>query len=314
MKKRLWIYFAYVAVLVILPILVARPWQNGKKEESALPQKVTVLFPETGEEQTMELEEYVKGVVAAEMPASFETEALKAQAVAARTYTVSHMKDGAHPGHSAANTCTDPTHCKAYKSEEEAKASWGKEGKAYWEKISSAVEATEGEIAVYQGEPIDAVFHSASAGHTADAKDVWSASVPYLKSVESRGEEASPDYRSTVTVPFSSFREKILSAHPDLALSSPSDIGAAEVGDGGYVKWVTIGGEAIKGGELRSLFSLRSTAFSITADGENVVFSVTGHGHGVGMSQYGANAMAKEGASYQEILANYYTGTTVEKR
>ena len=248
------------------------------------------------------------------MPASFHPEALKAQAVAARTYTLYHMGESSHPGHPGADTCTDPTHCKAYKSESEAKKDWGAEGEVYWKKIASAVEETEGELAVYEGEPIDAVFHAASAGHTADAMDVWSASVPYLKSVESGGEENSPEYVTTVSVPFSEFRKTLSEAYPEIVPESPADIGAVDAGESGYVRSVTVCGQTVKGGEIRRLFSLRSAAFTLSADNETVTFRVTGHGHGVGMSQYGANAMAEKGADYREILKTYYTGTEVERR
>lgn len=313
MKKRLlfWMIFIWVAFLV--PLILSQK-NEGTEPPSALPAEVTVLNAGTGEEMTLPMEEYIKGVVAAEMPASFELEALKAQAVAARTYTANHMGEGAHEGHPNADACTDFTHCKAYKSEADAKADWGTDGDKNWAKISSAVDETAGEIVVYEEKPIDAVFHAAAAGKTADAADVWGAEIPYLQSVQSGGEEEMNDYETSVNVSFAEFCRILKEAHPDIGISEPSQIGEPSVGSGGYVKSVEIGGVNVKGTELRSLFSLRSTAFRISTTDDAVTFSVTGYGHGVGMSQYGANAMAKRGATYKEILTAYYTGTTVEKR
>lgn len=312
MKKFLWIYLAFSLFYLVMPILTAQPWKD--KEAASLPREVTVLFSQTGEEKTVPLEEYIACVVAAEMPASFEIEALKAQAVAARTYTVCHFGEGTHPGHPNADTCTDPNHCKAYKSEQEAKSDWGADGTKNWAKITAAVKETKGEIITYEGDPIDAVFHSASAGHTADAADVWQASVPYLVSVESTGEESSPDYQTTVTVPLSEFRENLRAAYPEIPEDRATEIGEVDAGESGYVRSVLIGGQAVKGTELRRLFSLRSTAFTLSVTDQAVIFSVTGHGHGVGMSQYGANAMAKEGADYRKILETYYQKTEIERR
>ena len=313
MKKRLlfWMIFIWVAFLV--PLILSQKNETAEPG-SALPAEVTVLDADTGEEMTLPMEEYIKGVVAAEMPASFESEALKAQAVAARTYTVKHMGEGTHEGHPNVDACTDFTHCKAYKSEADAKADWGADGEKNWAKISSAVDETAGEIVVYEEKPIDAVFHAAAAGQTADAEDVWGAKIPYLQSVQSGGEEAMIDYETSVSVPFAEFCRILKEAHPDIEISESSQIGAPTVGSGGYVKSVEIGGVAVKGTELRTLFSLRSAAFSLSATEDTVTFSVTGYGHGVGLSQYGANAMAKRGADYKEILTTYYTGTTVEKR
>ena len=313
MKRRAVIWVLFLCVGCVIPMLLVRHAQAPQKETEPV-QEVTVLDVSTGKEMSLPMEEYIKGVVAAEMPASFEVEALKAQAVAARTYTVNHMGEGTHEGHPNADACTDFTHCKAYKSEAEAKADWGKDGDKYWTKISSAVDETAGEIVVYEEAPIDAVFHAAAAGRTADAEDVWGAKIPYLQSVQSGGEEEMNDYETSVSLPFAEFCRILKEAHPEIGISEPTQIGEPIVGSGGYVKSVEIGGVSVKGTELRTLFSLRSTAFTISTTEDTVTFSVTGYGHGVGLSQYGANAMAKNGADYKKILATYYTGTTVEHR
>ena len=274
--------------------------------------EINVFFPQEGKTETMEIEEYLRGVVAAEMPAEFEDEALKAQAVAARSYAFYRMENPSAE-HPDAAVCTDFSHCKAYKTQSELEKGWGKDSARYTEKIKDAVYQTSGEVITYDGEVAMAVFHSQSgAGRTENSRDVWGGEVPYLISVESHGEESAPNFYSTVIVSFGEFKEKILSAYPDAVINSPQDISAPQLSEGGSVKSITIGGKQIGGREIRSLFALRSSCFKISADEITVTFEVTGYGHGVGMSQYGANTMAKEGYSYIDILTHYYTGTEIK--
>ena len=259
----------------------------------------------------MELESYLKGVVAAEMPASFEKEALKAQAVAARSYAL-YKSETVNPDHPDASVCTDSTHCKAYISEEKAMANWGKNAKKNKEKISLAVDETKGEILTYQGDIALTVFHSqAGGGRTENASDVWGGNLPYLVSVESHGEETAPNFFSSAEFTFGEFCEKIRSENPAAVINSPSDIGKPELSAGGSVKTISIGGQSFKGSVIRSLFGLRSACFSVDANENTVRFDVTGYGHGVGMSQYGANEMAKNGYDYKSILTHYYSGTAL---
>jgi stage II sporulation protein D len=157
-----------------------------------------------------------------------------------------------------------------------------------------------------------AVFHSMGGGKTENSEDVWGQSIPYLVSVSSPGEEVGVNYETTLTVSFDEFKSTILSAHPEAQISSPSDVSEPILTEGNHVKSMIIGGVTLSGTEIRSLFSLRSTMFQISFYENNVTFSVIGYGHGVGMSQYGANAMAKNGKSYREILSHYYSGTTLE--
>lgn len=310
MKGRFFLWLTLSLIFFLIPLSAAL-WGNPRRETVSA--EITVFDADSKSLFTLPLDEYLKGVVAAEMPASFEKEALKAQAVAARTYSVNRLLKEFPAEHPDAAVCTSSTHCKAYKTEEQAKKDWGEAGDEYWNKISSCVDSTHGEIIVYENSPIDAVFHAASSGRTANSEDVWSSSVPYLRSVESPGEDAARDYITTVSVPFSEFCEKLKTIRPGISVTDRAQIGMPVAGEGGYVKYADIGGEQIRGTELRSLFGLRSTAFTISV-GEEITFHVTGYGHGVGLSQYGANAMAKQGKNYQEILSTYYTGTMVEKR
>ena len=272
---------------------------------------VTVQVGE-GEVLTLPLDKYLWRVVAAEMPASFEPEALKAQAVAARTYTLSKLERTSekHPG---ADVCTDIACCQAYITPEEAAVNWGDSAQAYTDKITAAVADTDGLAALWQGQPIQAVFFSSAAGRTVDAVEVWGNSIPYLTGVDSPEGEEVPNYRTTVTVPVEEFRAKLLSEYPDADLSgAPAGWFASLVNNSaGGVDSVDVGGVTVTGAALRTLFGLRSTSFTVTADEQLVTFSVTGYGHGVGMSQYGANAMAKAGSTFDEILKWYYTGIDV---
>ena len=302
------LFFSVAAVL--MPLIVFFFMNSGvKKEEIPIPEKadeISVFFKEENKVENMNIDEYLCGVVAAEMPAEFEEEALKAQAVAARSYAY-YRKENPSPDHPAAAVCTDFAHCKAYKPIESQKNSWGNDAKKYSDKISDAVYSTSGKVITYNGDVALAVFHSQSgSGRTENSKDVWGGDVPYLVSVESHGEENAPNFYSTQTVSLDEFGKKL-----NVKIVGAEDIGAPVLSEGGNVKSITIGGVEFSGKDIRSLFNLRSSCFKILVNNENVTFEVTGYGHGVGMSQYGANAMAKEGYSYIDILKHYYTGTQI---
>ena len=276
---------------------------------------VTLTIQDGDTTEQMTLERYLTGVVRGEMPASFEMEALRAQAAAERSYVYYQLAAGRKDAHPDADFCTDHTCCSAYLSETAAREKWGGDFAPWNTRVEQAVSDTDGQVVLYNGRPILAVFHSSSAGRTAAAGDVWSGDLPYLVSVDSpEGEETVPNYYSTVTFTAAEAKEKLLTAHPELKLSGTPDrwFGAAAENGSGRVETVSVGGTDIEGTELRRIFGLRSASFDLEMGGGKAVFYVTGYGHGVGMSQYGANQMAKEGADYREILTHYYTGVTVE--
>ena len=272
------------------------------------------LQMEDGTIQEMTMADYLWGVVAAEMPASFEEEALKAQACAARTYTVIKQNSASqkHPG---ADICADSTCCQAYVERDAALLRWGLSAQENEEKITRAVEGTDGLGILYQGEPIQALFFSSAAGRTVDAVEVWGNSVDYLKSVDSPEGEEVPNYRSQASFSAEEVRTLTLAAYPGADLSGDPSGWFGEIvrNEGGTVTSLKLGGVTLTGGQARTLFSLRSAAFTVTWDGSQFLFDVTGYGHGVGMSQYGADAMAVAGSTYTEILQHYYTGVTVEE-
>lgn len=259
----------------------------------------------------MSFSDYLQGVLRAEMPASFQEDALRAQAVAARTYTYYKMSSGGNHGDTA-DICTDHTCCQAFLGKDRAADNWGKNAERYEAKIENAVSATDGQVMLYGGAPILAVFHSSSAGETWNSGEVWAQDLPYLQSVSSPEGEGVPNYYSTVELTEAEFREKFLAVRPEADLSGPASGWIRDpVMDGVHVESVTIGGVSVSGPSVRSIFGLRSASFTAEAGDGKITFYVTGYGHGVGLSQYGANAMAEAGSTWREILEHYYTGVTI---
>ena len=291
--------------------------EGDAQEQSAQGQRdsAVLLTVQDGETvESMALDQYLRGVVRGEMPASFELEALKAQAAAERTYVYYQLAAGRKEAHPDADVCTDPGCCSAWLSEEAAREKWGEDFDGWESRIEEAVAATDGQTALYDGQPILAVFHSSSAGKTAEAGDVWSGDVPYLRSVDSpEGEETVPNYYSAAEFTAAEAKTLLAQAHPELTFSGGPDkwFGAAERDDSGRVSTVEVCGAPLRGVEVRRIFSLRSACFTIDAAAEKVTFRVTGYGHGVGMSQYGANERARQGKTWQEILMWYYADITV---
>ena len=286
----------------------------AKSAGPSLDAQTSVRLLINGTVRTVPMDEYLFHVVAAEMPASFELEALKAQAIAARTYALYKIQNGPSPNHPNADLCTNSNCCSAYITEAKMKQAWGASLEEYRAKVLQAVSETDGQAILYNGQPINAVFHSSSSGTTEKAELVWGAAAPYLSSVFSpENGETVPNYESTVKVPVAQFRSAILQTYPDADLSgSPSQwFGRADRSHAGRVLRIFIGGVPVAGSSLRSLFGLRSTAFSVSVESSNVVFQVTGYGHGVGMSQYGANVYALRGWNCYEILTWYYQGTVI---
>ncbi len=325
MKKLVLTYVGFVLVIVIVSTLFSFK-ENIKKKEAYtldLPQTINVYFKDEEKTREVNLEEYLVCVVSAEVPASFHEEAIKAQAVAARTYIYNKYKKFtedpslAPDEHKDAAVCTDYTHCCAYYSKEKLQEIHGEEWmKTYYDKIVNCVKETKGEIILYDGEPITASFHASSGGcRTENSGDVWSSDLPYLVSVESPGEDKREGYNTVVTLSCDEFKSKINENYPDAALSDDRNtwFGDITYTQGNSVNTIKIGNAQIKGTQIRSLFGLKSACFEISMLDDKVTFNVHGSGHGVGMSQHGANIMANDGKIYTEILKWYYTGVEVKK-
>lgn len=323
MKKLLLIYISVMVFIFAIPLLTVNREKTALEPQNNTGQTITVYNTDKGKVEEMNLEDYIKGVLPAEMPADFHPEALKAQAVAARTYTYYKYRqyennpDSVPTEHNGAVVCTNSAHCEAYLDKEALKEKHGKEWMDnYYEKICKAVDDTKNEIMMWENEPILAVFHSSSsAGRTESSKDVWGSELPYLVSVESVGETDYDGFYSTVSVSNDEFRQIILDNFSiNLSEDKSTWFGGVTLTDGGAVKEITIGGVDVEGTKIRTAFGLRSTCFYITDGGDKVVFNVEGFGHGVGMSQYGAQSMAQNGSTYVDILNKYYSGAVLSEK
>lgn len=277
-------------------------------------QNIKLLHLATNQVEEIKLDEYLYGVVSAEMPASFEVEALKAQAVVARTYTIYKIinSGGKHEG---ADICDNSTCCQAWISKEDRFAKWEETSRqSNWDKIVEAVNSTQGKIITYNNEPINAFFHSNSGGMTETTINVWGGTgYPYLQAVATSGEETYTQYHSEVTLSKQTFIDKIKEKHSDFEIDFAVDecIKILEYTDGNRVKKVKIGNLELSGVEVRTILGLKSANFKVTIIGENIKFEVIGYGHGVGMSQTGADSMAKSGSTYEEIIKHFYTGVEI---
>lgn len=276
--------------------------------------KVKLLHIKDNTIEELDIDEYLLGVVSAEMPADFEEEALKAQAVVARTYTI-YMIEHNKGKHENADICDDSSCCQAWISKGDRLSRWDEEKRDdNWKKIERAVYSTAGKVATYNGDVIDAFFHSNSGGKTEEVSNVWGGeNLPYLQSVETSGEEAYSQYASEVVLGKSDFEDKIKQKYPDFVIdyNNTECIEIIEYTQGNRVKTIKIGNLELSGVEVRSLIGLRSANFVVEISDDNIKFSVKGYGHGVGMSQTGADSMAKQGSNYEEIIQHYYTGVEV---
>lgn len=308
MREKIWRMLLVITLGVVLPSLVLRfipskPEDCNEAKANVLhvnSQQTIGLLQDGGEVILMDIEDYVVCVVLAEMPADFELEALKAQAVIARTYGLKRASQ--MDKHNAAAVCTQSSCCQGFCAVNAYKGSL-----LSLERIKSAVEATKGQVLTYEGQLIEATYFSCSGGRTEDALAVWGTDVPYLQATESPGEEGSDHYISTVTFDTQECIER-------LELSSNGlEVGAVQYTDGGGVANIEINGNVFTGVQIRQLLSLKSTAFRMNVVGNRVIITVKGYGHRVGMSQYGADAMAAAGSSYQQILAHYYSGTLLSE-
>ena len=310
MKKLIFIILFYVLICFAIPIIFTRRYKPEKMKRKEVEQEekktstsfdykkfnnIKLLHKKTGEIEELPLDEYLYGVVSAEMPANYEKEALKAQAVVARTYTIYKIIKGSK--HENANICDDSSCCEAWISKEDRLAKWNEEERqANWEKIVSAVEETKGKIITYNNEPINAFFHASSGGTTEIPSNVWGGNgYPYLQVVATAGEDAYSQYSSEVTLTREELLQKIKEYHQNIEIDFTNDeeIKILEYTDSGRVKTIKFGNIEISGTEARTIFGLKSAMFTIEKNEENIIFKVIGYGHGVGMSQTGADSLAK---------------------
>ena len=324
MKKIITLILIFVLTCFMLPIIFTKKYDAQETTTALQEQKneydykqyntIKLLHTETGEIEEINLDEYLYGVVSAEMPANFHEEALKAQSLVARTYTIYKIVNGSK--HEGADICDSASCCQAWISKENRFAKWNEsEAENNWKKIVSAVEATKGQIITYEGKPINAFFHSNSGGTTETATNVWGGTnYPYLQTVQTSGEDAYTQYSSNVTLTKDEVIQKIKEYHSDAQINfeNENEIQILENTESGRVKTIKFGNIQISGVETRTIFGLRSAKFTVKIEGDNVIFEVLGYGHGVGMSQTGADSMAKLGNNYETIIKHYYTGVEIK--
>ena len=289
-----------------------------RQEELVRDQTMQLTVRTENGDRVMSMLDYLSHAVAGEMPAVFSLEALKAQAVALRSYAL-FFQENRKEVHPEADICTSPGCCAAFCTEETLRQKWGAKYEEYLDKINRAVRETDGQYLAYHAAPVFALFHASSRSSTENGSALG-LSAPWLVSV-STPETASTvtNLDTTVLVSSEDFRSTILQTFPDALLPQDNPgawTGAVTMNDSGRVSQIEIGSVSISGLTIRQLFGLRSTNFTLAWDAEqnHFVFRVSGYGHGVGMSQYGASLMAASGADYTEILAHYYPGTTLDVR
>lgn len=324
MKRLIVLILIFVIICFIIPIIftkktvpketVANVQEENTKFDYKQYNTIKLLHSETQEIEEFSLDEYLYGVVSAEMPASFEEEALKAQAVVARTYTIYKIINGGK--HNDANICDSANCCQAWISKEDRMAKWNEnERDNNWNKIVSAVNLTKGKIITYENEPINAFFHSNSGGATETATNVWGGTnYPYLQVVTTSGEEGYTQYSSDASFTNEEILQKLKEYYSEIEINfeDENEIKIIENTESGRVKTIKFGNIQIPGTEARKIFGLKSTMFTIEKTNESINFKVLGYGHGVGMSQTGADSMAKLGNNYEDIIKHYYAGVEIQ--
>ena len=338
MKNLVLIILGILCITFTLPIIFTRQFQTyetAKTLENSIETNTDINTTEVNEQynygkyktikllhhdtlavEEIDLDNYLLGVVSAEMPASYEIEALKAQAVVARTYTIYVIKNGNKHEAEGADICTDSSCCQAWISKDDRLNKWDEtQREEYWNKIEQAVNETKGKIITYNNEVIDAFFHANSGGKTENVSMVWGgADLPYLQSVETSGEDGYTQYSSEAILTKTELEEMIKQDYPEFSINYDEEncIQILEYTEGNRVKTIKIGNLELSGVEVRSMLSLRSANFAVQIEGDNINFNVIGYGHGVGMSQTGADSLAKSGSKYEDIIKHFYTGVEVK--
>ena len=276
---------------------------------------ISVFMTTENETEVMDMRDYIIGAVAAEVPASYNDEAIKAQALAAVTFAEYKKRNGTESGIQGADISDDSSKHQGYMTKEEMKEKWGDAYDVYYKKIADAVDDVIDKVIVYDDEPIMAAYHAISSGKTESAENMWGEDIEYLVSTDSDWDTQSTRYKSEVILSSEDI-EKLMkfTDNADFSTEKEDWIKITEVSESGTVLEASVCGIELTGMEVRNLFSLRSPVFSVEYSDGEYVFTVSGYGHGVGMSQNGANCMAENGSTYEEIINHYYKGVTIAQR
>lgn len=300
-----------VGMILVIPLAIIDTEREPMRGDEG---KINVYLHEEDRIEEMSMDEYLIGALAAEMPAAFETEALKAQAVAARTYAIQQMVRYGGGGYKGADISTDYRVHQAYIGDAKQREKWGDAYESYREKLRLAVRDTAGEVASYDGKLIRALYHSSCGGCTASSQEVWDKALPYLVSVRCDWDSDAPRYREEKRVSFADIAANLGEAATVMTASADGGeiVRVVNRTESGRADLVRIGEQNYAGHDVRDKLALRSANFTARADGDGIIFSTVGYGHGVGLCQYGANGMAKAGYSYRDILLHYYRGISVQ--
>ncbi len=318
--KNIYVIISLILIffMLLLPLLSLKGEESTGKEENAVitfggledeSAKVSVMMSDTQKIEKMDINDYIFGVVAAEMPALYEKEALKAQAVAAYTYTLNRAQQNSDKPYDITDS---PATDQCYISKEKAQEKWGENAAEYEEKIKGAISEVEGEYIAYNKKPILALYHAISGGKTESCKAVFGQDLPYLTVCDSIGDLTAKGYLQTVEFTAAELKEK-LANKVSLSSNEGEWIGEIKHRDNGYTESIKICGKSLTGTELRAALSLRSANFDAEYKNGKFVFTTRGYGHGVGMSQAGAQHLAKQGGTYKEILLWYYKDCEIVK-
>lgn len=290
-------------LIVLIPFFVTKIFTRTEKIDYkyVTNKKIKVKNESTGVITEIPFEEYVKGVVSGEMPANFEIEALKAQAIASRSYALYHMNGKEYD-------VTNTTSTQVYLTDEELKQRWKEQYPSNINKIKKAVEDTEGQYLDYNGQIVNAMFFSTSVGKTENSEEVFVSEVPYLRSVSSEWDKESPSFTDSVSMELKDFYNLL-----NLEYNDNLNIEILEKTSTGRIRKLKINGVELNGRDVATKLKIKSNYFDIKKNEQTLTITTKGFGHGVGMSQYGANGMAKEGYKYEEILKHYYEGTEIKK-
>ena len=322
MKKFYVIFIALLFFIMLLcPIFAIQKSDKGVK--SAKPAKAvstsasdketfSIKMSEGGKIKKIAAKEYVFGVVAAEMPLEYKDEAVKAQAVAAYTYALYKKEEAAKAGRNY-DLGDSGANSQCYITRKAAREKWGAKADEYEKKLDKIIAKTSSYAILYDGKPILAAYHAISAGKTENASEIWGGEYPYLKTVDSVGDLLNPDYLTQVSVTSEEFAEKLKDKGIDFSGDPAGFLGEKKCTGVGSVITIAVCGKEISGEEMRAAFGLRSADFDAAFEDGKFVFTVRGYGHGIGMSQYGAERMAEDGSNYIEILSAYYTGCKLGK-
>ncbi len=337
--KKMFIYFLiFIIIIFFLPAILTKreskatsvaqetqKVQEEHKQEEAKQEikngyhynnygTIKLLHKKTNEIETVAIDDYLCNVVSAEVPAEYELEALKAQAIVARTYTIYKINNKKHDN---ADICDDSTCCQAWVDKETRFARWEESKReTNWNKIREAVISTEGKIITYQNQPINAFFHANSGGKTEMPINVWGGTgLPYLQVVETAGEEGYSQYASEVAFSNDELINKLKSKYKDITIdfNNQEEIKILQYTDSGRVKTIKFGNHELSGVETRTILGLKSTNFEITRVDGKIKFTVKGYGHGVGMSQTGADTLAKQGKNCEEIIHHFYKNVEIKE-